>query len=152
MLDTPLDGRGARPAEPVRAPRNLYATDGRCHNAQHGSFGHECGKPATWIGTKANGFSSGFCDACKASGDEAGAYSSWRRRPIAAPAPMVSWHRDAAGVLTSVTFTLGTACVEIADEDLDRLLRDARERADSDPHDDALPPDWAVIEAAMEGR
>ena len=37
------------------------AKDGRCHNAEPGSFNHECGKPATWIASKATGFRSGFC-------------------------------------------------------------------------------------------
>lgn len=59
-----------------------YATDGKCHNAQPGTYGHECGKPATWIGTKTDEdgpFESGFCDACKASGYEARPYKTWRR-------------------------------------------------------------------------
>jgi len=51
---------------------NSYATDGRCHNANRGTYGHECGKPATWIGTnKRTGFRSGYCDHCKRYGDEA---------------------------------------------------------------------------------
>lgn len=64
-----------------------YATDGRCHNAEPGTFGHECGKPATWIGTKkqapeahpAPAFRSGFCDDCKANGYEAKQFSQWER-------------------------------------------------------------------------
>lgn len=56
-----------------------YATDGKCHNAEPGTFGHECGKPATWIGTKSNGYRSGFCDNCKERGWEASAYSQWER-------------------------------------------------------------------------
>jgi hypothetical protein len=50
---------------------NSYATDGKCHNAEPGTFVHECGKPATWIGTSARGFRSGFCDQCKRQGHEA---------------------------------------------------------------------------------
>jgi hypothetical protein len=49
---------------------NTYAIDGVCHNAEPGTFNHECGKPATFIGTRADGFTSGFCDACKANGWE----------------------------------------------------------------------------------
>ena len=49
---------------------SCYATDGLCHNAQVGTFGHECGKPATWLGTDARGWQSGFCDKCKHGGDE----------------------------------------------------------------------------------
>lgn len=48
----------------------LYATDGKCHNAQSGTFNHECGNPAEWIGTMAGGLSVGFCSWCKEHGDE----------------------------------------------------------------------------------
>lgn len=58
---------------------NSFATDGRCHNAEPGTFNHECGKPATWIGTKANGFKSGFCDDCKERGWERHGYETWER-------------------------------------------------------------------------
>ena len=66
---------------------NSYATDGRCHNAQRGTYGHECGAPATWIATKASGWSSGFCDECKKYGHERHGFARWQR--IAAP-PMPS--------------------------------------------------------------
>lgn len=61
-----------------------YATDGKCHDAQPGTYGHECGKPATWIGTKNTDegpFESGFCDNCKEHGYEARPYRAWRRAP-----------------------------------------------------------------------
>lgn len=58
---------------------DLYATDGRCHNAEPGTYGHECGKRATWVGTKASGFRSGFCDPCKKDGHEARACVAWER-------------------------------------------------------------------------
>lgn len=54
-----------------------YATDGKCHNAQPGTFSHECGAPATWIGETANGFRSGFCDQCKQYGWEARDVVRW---------------------------------------------------------------------------
>jgi hypothetical protein len=54
-----------------------YATDGKCHNAEPGTYNHECGKPATWLGTKNNGFTSGFCNECKQYGYEAKAYTTW---------------------------------------------------------------------------
>ena len=60
-------------------PTNLYATDGKCHNSNSGTYGHECEKPATWLGTKHNGFSSGFCDHCKEHGDEARMMVEWVR-------------------------------------------------------------------------
>lgn len=76
---------------------NSYASDGKCHNANTGTYGHECGKPATWIGEKANGWRSGFCDKCKESGDEARPMVKWERieaapidttpAPIAEPEP-----------------------------------------------------------------
>ncbi len=60
-------------------PQRLYATDGKCHNAEVGTFGHECGKPATWVGTTPTGFQSGFCDHCKEHGGEARQFTSWQR-------------------------------------------------------------------------
>lgn len=48
-----------------------YATDGKCHNVEPGTFNHECHKPATWIGTMKSGFQSGFCDECMETGAEA---------------------------------------------------------------------------------
>lgn len=72
-----------------------YASDGKCHNANTGTYNHECGKPATWIGTKANGWQSGFCDKCKESGDEARPMVKWTPiqeaqtpEPIAEPEPV----------------------------------------------------------------
>lgn len=50
---------------------NLYATDGLCHNSNPGTFNHECGKPARWLGTNRRGFKSGLCDCCKQGGYEA---------------------------------------------------------------------------------
>ena len=67
-----------------------YATDGKCHNAEPGTFGHECGKPATWIGraptthTRDGFHRVGFCDDCKANGYEAKQFGGWERIP---PAP-----------------------------------------------------------------
>ena len=58
---------------------DLYATDGRCHNAEPGTYGHECGKPAVWIGTARSGFRSGFCEACKRDGWEARGMAQWVR-------------------------------------------------------------------------
>lgn len=58
-----------------------YATDGKRHNAEPGTFNHECGKPATWIGRTARGFESGYCDDCKARGYEARRVVSWRKAP-----------------------------------------------------------------------
>jgi hypothetical protein len=62
---------------------NSYATDGRCHNAEPGTYGHECGKPAEWLGTKEREgggyFSSGFCTDCKEHGYEARRFTMWRK-------------------------------------------------------------------------
>jgi hypothetical protein len=63
---------------------NSYATDGRCHNAEPGTYGHECGKPAKWIGTSAkSGHVSGFCQDCKDRGYEARHYGQWKQAPRA---------------------------------------------------------------------
>jgi hypothetical protein len=74
-----------------------YASDGFCHNAEPGTYGHECCKPAVWVGTKANGFSSGFCGACRASGYEAREMVSWV--PVEAPAGYVAEYRNGDTVL-----------------------------------------------------
>jgi hypothetical protein len=50
---------------PMKTSINTYATDGRCHTADPGTFGHECGRPATSIGTIGKGFACSFCDECK---------------------------------------------------------------------------------------
>ena len=55
------------------------ATDGKYHNSEPGTFNHECGKPAQWIGTNKNGFKSGFCDDCKKHGWERHDFSDWKR-------------------------------------------------------------------------
>lgn len=54
-----------------------YATDGKCHNAEPGTYGHECGKPAEWIGQSYTGFKSGFCSECKEHGHEAKTVTQW---------------------------------------------------------------------------
>lgn len=68
-----------------------YATDGKCHNAEPGTYGHECGKPAMWVGTTATGFASGFCDRCKARGTEARNCVEWNR---IAPHELLSARKD----------------------------------------------------------
>lgn len=55
-----------------------YADDGKCHNAEPGTYGHECSKPAQWLGIKPNGYRSGFCDHCRRHGYEAKDYTDWR--------------------------------------------------------------------------
>lgn len=60
---------------------NSYATDGKCHSSEPGSFGHECGRPAAFVGTKANGFRSGYCAECKEHGSEARGVVSWSKVP-----------------------------------------------------------------------
>jgi len=71
-------------AVPLRAEDalNLYAVDGLCHNAEPGTYGHECGRPATWLGLQptAAGWI-GFCDACKAGGTEARQSIEWAPHP-----------------------------------------------------------------------
>jgi hypothetical protein len=73
-----------------------YATDGRCHNAEPGTFGHECGKTAWWIGTTRGGFQAGYCNGCKVDGTEAGYCVSWH--PIE-PAGYVAEYRSGDEVL-----------------------------------------------------
>ena len=60
---------------------NLYETDGRCHNAEPGTYGHECGRRAEWIGTATSGFRSGYCTKCRAAGYEARGMARWEPHP-----------------------------------------------------------------------
>lgn len=67
--------------------------DRKCHNANFGTYGHECGKPAAWIASRpaeampelnyypALGelFTTGFCEECKEHGDERHGFSNWTR-------------------------------------------------------------------------
>lgn len=55
-----------------------YATDGKCHNANPGTYGHECGKPAVWVGTSRTGHESGYCDHCRRNGHEGRQCVTWR--------------------------------------------------------------------------
>ena len=61
-----------------------YATDGKCHNANPGTYSHECGKPAQWIGTSPSGFRSGYCVKCRATGSEARQCVKWEPTPTQA--------------------------------------------------------------------
>lgn len=56
---------------------NSYVDDGKCHNSNDGTFNHECGKPAVWVGERAYGFRAGFCDHCKNNGDERRGIITW---------------------------------------------------------------------------
>ncbi len=56
----------------------MYAIDGKCHNAEPGTYGHECGKPAVWVGEKVGGFRCGYCAKCRSSGYEARGVVSWQ--------------------------------------------------------------------------
>lgn len=49
----------------------------RCTNAEPGTYGHECNKPAQWEATKASGFTTHYCDECKRTGTEARTYTQW---------------------------------------------------------------------------
>lgn len=71
---------------------NAYAIDGLCHNANCGTYGHECGKPARWLGTDAEGFTMGYCEHCRHNGHEARGVRTW----APAPAPVLTFHTDAA--------------------------------------------------------
>ena len=68
------------------------AWDAICHNAEPNTYGHECGKPAVWRGTKqrltfsayvgqveSTVFQSTFCDRCKRVGYEARDFNQWER-------------------------------------------------------------------------
>ena len=48
-----------------------------CTNVEPGTYNHECGKPAKWVGQKESGFMACFCDDCKAHGYEAKQMKKW---------------------------------------------------------------------------
>ena len=53
----------------------------RCTNAEPGSYGHECGDAAGFIGLRSDGSQAYFCSACKERGSEARRYSDWQALP-----------------------------------------------------------------------
>ena len=62
-------------SRPVAALGGLWP---RCVNAEPGTFGHECGQPAAFIGTKiATGAQASFCADCKELGHEARGFGEW---------------------------------------------------------------------------
>jgi hypothetical protein len=56
--------------------QTIRQSDARCSNANFGTYGHECGKPATWTATGRKGIQN-FCDKHKEEGDEAQGYELW---------------------------------------------------------------------------
>lgn len=62
-------------------------TNRKCSNAEPGTFNHECGKPAQWLGGKPAQFPdmadsrglfwAAFCDKCKKHGHEARRITEW---------------------------------------------------------------------------
>ena len=83
-----------------------YATDGKCHNAQPGTYGHECGKPATWIGGNRAGFCSGFCGECKRHGYEAQDVVNWERPTAESQKQLPEKLPDLHAQITEVSATL----------------------------------------------
>ena len=66
------------------SPRGSSRIWPRCTNAEPGSYGHECGEQAGFIGSRADGGQSCFCSGCKAQGSEARRYSDWQALPTMA--------------------------------------------------------------------
>ena len=69
------------PTSYALSPRGSSRIWPRCTNAEPGSYGHECGEPADFIGSRADGGQSCFCFACKANGSEARCFSDWQALP-----------------------------------------------------------------------
>lgn len=49
----------------------------RCTNSNPGTFNHECGRPASFRGTHANGHNQWFCSYCRKEGFEAKGIKIW---------------------------------------------------------------------------
>jgi len=63
------------------SPRGSSRIWPRCTNAEPGSYGHECGEPAGFIGSNEDGDQACFCSACKTQGSEARRHSHWQALP-----------------------------------------------------------------------
>ena len=63
------------------SPRGSSQIWPRCTNAETGSYGHECGEPASFIASKVDETQACFCSACKAHGSEARRYADWQALP-----------------------------------------------------------------------
>jgi len=76
-----------------------YAIDGKCHNAEAGTYGHECGRPAVWTAESMSGFRCGFCDDCRQHGAEARGMHGWQpfNRPREIMIAINRNHRTAEG-------------------------------------------------------
>lgn len=59
-------------ATPYGLPGALPRADGqpRCTNCDAGSYNHECGAVAKWIGTSSTGHRAAYCDDCLRHGRE----------------------------------------------------------------------------------
>lgn len=90
-----------------------YAIDGKCHNTEPGTFNHECGGPADWIGENDKGGRSGYCDDCRHHGYEARRVVRWTRIPTK---PMDYPARDPAALTA-----LAADHVRLSPEALDAL-------------------------------
>ena len=69
------------PAGYALSPRRTSRIWQRCTNAEPGSYSHECGDPAGFIGSKADGGQACFCFACKEHGTEARRFIRWQALP-----------------------------------------------------------------------
>jgi hypothetical protein len=49
----------------------------KCQNAEPGTYGQECAKPAQWTATNKQGHNAAFCEQCKSTGTEAKRYGNW---------------------------------------------------------------------------
>ena len=70
------------PTSDAPSPRGTTRIWPRCINGEPGSFGHECGDPAGYIGLRPEGGHACFCSACKEHGAEARRYSHWQSLPM----------------------------------------------------------------------
>jgi len=81
-----------------------YAVDGKCHNAEPGTYGHECGKPAVWVGESRQGFRSGFCADCRRNGYESKDKVLWQpfNQSHELAVAINRSHRDDRGIIDEV--------------------------------------------------
>jgi len=103
-----------------------YAIDGKCHNANRGTYGHECGKPAVFSAENTTGFRSGFCFRCRVGGDEARGFHGWQPYNQAREVMIAvnRNHRDASGWIDEAAMRALFETYDLPLEDRTRVWRE----------------------------
>jgi len=66
----------------------------KCTNANRGTYGHECGKPAEYVARRPSGYWTYYCDHCRQHGDEARKCDSFTSVNDKVPPQFEKWWTD----------------------------------------------------------